>query len=333
MEPLTLVLLLLACALILGGEFVNGWTDAPNALAPLIATRVTNVWVAIVLGVCFNILGTLAGTAVAETIGRGIVDPKTINLLTVSAALVGMIVWGSIAARYGIPTSESHALVAGLSGAGLATAGPHALLWTGWSKVLVGIVASLILGFATSWILGKAIKASAGGLHPRSGKRIFDWLQIGAGCGTMFAHGMGDGQKFMGMFTLALLMSGVLTSFHIPLWVKLTCAGVMGLGTAFGGREIIATFAKISPIQSWQGFAALTASAGGVIGAASLGIPTSTTHFAVWSLTGAGACRHPGLVRWKHPRRIMYAAVLTFPICGLISFVISAAFQVFRGFL
>jgi inorganic phosphate transporter, PiT family len=318
----------LVCGLVLGAEFVNGWTDAPNAIATLIATRVLTPAEAIGMAVVMNILGTLSGTAVAETLGTGIVDPSTINLLTISAALVGIILWGAVAAQYGIPTSESHALVAGLSGAALATAGPHSLQWSGWSKVLIGIGSALVLGSVLSWLLARAVIVYAGRREPRKTKRLFDRFQIVTGMGMAFAHGLNDGQKFIGVFTLGLMMGGFLPAFEIPKWVIVLCAVTMGAGTAVGGHKIIATLGeKIAKIDSWQGFSALASSATTILGMSAFGVPLSTTHTIVAAITGAGVARSPQVVHWVYPRRIIYAAVITFPLCGGIAFLVCAVFQ------
>ena len=320
--------MLLVCGLVLGAEFVNGWTDAPNAIATLIATRVMTPGQAIAMAVVMNVLGTLSGTAVAETIGKGIVDASAINLLTISAALIGIIVWGAVAAQFGIPTSESHALVAGLSGAALATAGPDALRWSGWSKVLIGVVSALVCGALLSWLLARAVIALAGRRHPRWAKRFFDRAQILTGMGMAFAHGMNDGQKFIGVFTLGLMMGGVLPAFEIPRWVVFVCALTMGIGTSVGGQAIIATLGeKIAKIEGWQGFSALAGAATTIVSLSAFGIPLSTTHTIVAAVTGAGAARSPAVVRWVYPRRIAYASAITFPLCGAIAYVVCAVFQ------
>ena len=298
------ILLGLVLLLVLGSEFVNGWTDAPNAIATLM-TPVLSPGKAITMAVLMNVLGTLAGTAVAETMGKGIVDPKAINLLTIGAALVGIIAWGSIAAKFGIPTSESHALVAGLSGAALAKAGPEGLQWSGWSKVLIGIVSALLLGWLITLVISRIIIQLVARMHPKKGKRLFDWLQILSGTGMALAHGMNDGQKFMGVFALALVMGGVFSRFHIPLWVKLLCALTMGVGTSIGGKEIIGTLGeKIAKLESWQGFAALSGSTLTVLLASAAGIPLSTTHTIVSAVTGAGMSRSKGVVHWRSRARL-----------------------------
>lgn len=326
--------MLLVCGLVLGAEFVNGWTDAPNAIATLIATRVMTPAQAIGMAVVMNILGTLSGTAVAETIGKGIVDPATINLLTISAALVGIIVWGAVAAQFGIPTSESHALVAGLSGAAIATAGPYSLQWSGWSKVLIGVVSALVFGGLLSWLLARATIRFVGSHQPRPAKRFFDRFQILTGMGMAFAHGLNDGQKFIGVFTLGLVMGGVLPEFEIPKWVIVLCAVTMGVGTSVGGRAIIGTLGeKIAKIESWQGFSALAGSATTIVSLSAFGVPLSTTHTIVAAVTGAGAARSPEIVRWKYPRRIAYASAITFPLCGAIAFGVCVAFQMIERLL
>lgn len=319
---------LLVCSLVLGAEFVNGWTDAPNAIATLIATRVMTPAQAIGMAVVMNVIGTFSGTAVAETIGTGIVDPSTISLLTISAALVGIIVWGAVAAQFGIPTSESHALVAGLSGAALATAGPQALQWSGWSKVLIGIFAAIIFGSLLSWLIARAVIRFAGSGEPRKSKFVFDRFQILTGMGMAFAHGLNDGQKFIGVFTLGLMMGGLLPAFVIPKWVIVLCAVTMGVGTSVGGREIIGTLGeKIAKIESWQGFSALAGAASTIVSVSGFGVPLSTTHTIVAGVTGAGAARSPHIVRWKYPERILYASIVTFPLCGGIAFLICVTFQ------
>ena len=320
--------MLLVCGLVLGAEFVNGWTDAPNAIATLIATRVMTPAQAIGMAVVMNVIGTLSGTAVAETIGKGIVDPEGINLLTISAALIGIIVWGAVAAQFGSPTSESHALVAGLSGAAIATAGPQSLQWSGWSKVLIGVVSALVFGSLLSWLTARAVIRLAGSSHPGKSKHLFDKFQILTGMGMAFAHGLNDGQKFIGVFTLGLMMGGVLPQFEIPTWVIVLCAVTMGVGTSVGGREIIGTLGeKIAKIESWQGFSALAGSATTIVAVSGFGIPLSTTHTIVAAVTGAGAARSAHAVRWKYPRLIAWASVITFPLCGGIAFAVCTIFE------
>ncbi|MDP2998649.1 MAG: inorganic phosphate transporter [Bryobacterales bacterium] len=309
--------------LILGAEFVNGWTDAPNAIATVVGTRSLSPRAALAMASVFNLIGVMSGTAVATTIGTGIIDSNAVNLATVGGAMVGIIVWSSATARWGIPTSESHALVAGLAGAGLASAGPSVLLWAGWKKVLVGLGFSTFLGFGAGlslmlvvyWLFRKAVPGKVRGL--------FRWLQICSSAFMAFSHGSNDGQKFIGAFTLALLLGGVLPTFHIPMWVIFLCAAVMALGTAIGGWRIIRTLGRrITKLKTHQGFAAELAAAGTITLASSFGIPLSTTHTISTSIMGVGAVRRTRAVRWSVTRELVIAWLLTFPICAGISWAV-----------
>lgn len=316
------ILLIFVLLLVLGAEFVNGWTDAPNAIATVVATRVISPRNAIIMAVILNIVGTLSGTAVAETIGKGIVNPDIINLKTIAAALIGIVVWSSLAGRLGIPTSESHALVAGLTGAGLATAGPGVLLWSGWKKVLIGLVFSSFLGFIIAWLLGKLIKYLFAEGQPAQSRRLFNRLQIVSAGLMAYNHGLNDGQKFIGVFVMALVISGKMEKFVVPDWVVFLCATVMGIGTSVGGMKIIGMLGeKMARIESWQGFGAEMAASSAIMGASALGIPLSTTHTITTSIMGAAASRRLSSVRWNYSKDIALAWVLTFPICGAIAFI------------
>ncbi len=317
------ILLVLVLCLVLASEFVNGWTDAPNAIATVVSTRVISPQKAVIMAVGLNIIGNLSGTAVAYTIGEDIVDPSIINLPTIAAALIGIVVWSSVAARFGIPTSESHALVAGLAGAGLATAGPSVLIWSGWEKVIIGLVFSSLLGFCLAWGIGKIIQAFFSERRPAESKRIFDRLQILSAAFMAYNHGMNDGQKFVGVFVMALVIGGVLPVFHVPVWVILLCAGAMGLGTSVGGYKIISMIGeKMVHIESWQGFGAELAASSTILVASISGIPLSTTHTITTSLMGVAASRRLSAVRWKYSTDIMMAWIFTFPICGVIAYVV-----------
>jgi PiT family inorganic phosphate transporter len=312
--------LLVVLLLILAAEFVNGWTDAPNAIATVVGTRALSPRSALAMASVFNLLGVLSGTAVAATIGKDIIDPSAVTLPTVGGAMVGIVVWSTIAARGGIPTSESHALVAGLAGAGLASAGPAALVWTGWQKVIIGLVFSSVFGFlggssvmlAIYWLCRKAA--------PSKVQRVFRWLQIASAAFMAFSHGSNDGQKFMGALTLALVLAGVLPTFVIPLWVIGLCAMVMALGTSIGGWRIMRTLGmRLTNLKTHQGFAAETAAAGTITVASALGIPLSTTHTISTAIMGVGAVHGLRAVRWGITQELVTAWVLTFPICGAIS--------------
>jgi PiT family inorganic phosphate transporter len=320
-EPALIVVLLL----VLSAEFVNGATDAPNAIATVVSTRVLTPAQAVIMAAIFNILGALSGTAVAATIGKGIVDPGVISLATIAAAMVAIVVWSTIAWYYGLPTSESHALVAGLAGAGMATAGPSVLIWAGWKKVIIGIGFSTFLGFLLAFILMVALYRLIALTQkgPGSIGRFFGRLQILSSAFMAFSHGSNDGQKFIGVFTLTLVLGGILPEFHVPLWVIFLCATVMGIGTAIGGWKIVKTMGlHLTKLETVHGFAAETSAGLAIELATRLGIPLSTTHTINTAIMGVGATRRFSAVRWGVGAKIVVAWILTFPVCGLIAWVI-----------
>jgi PiT family inorganic phosphate transporter len=316
--------LILVLLLILGAEFVNGWTDSPNAIATVIGTRSLSPLQAVVMAATLNLLGVLlSGTKVAATIGKGIVDPSVIDLTTVAGAMISIIIWSSFAAWFGIPTSESHALVAGLAGAGLATAGTGVLLWEGWKKVLLGLFFSSVLGGVGGLIVMVAIYWIFRRAQPSRVRGKFRVMQIISSGAMAFAHGSNDGQKFMGVFTLTLVLGGVLPAFHIPLWVILLCATVMAMGTLTGGWKIIKTMGmKLTRLETHQGFAAEVAAASVIEVATRFGIPLSTTHTITSAIVGVGATKGGSAVNWGVTQRLVMAWILTFPICGAISYAV-----------
>jgi inorganic phosphate transporter, PiT family len=325
------LLLLLVLALILAAEFVNGWTDSPNAIATVVSTRVLSPYQAVVVATVLNAIGAMSGTAVAATIGKDIVKPDVINLTTVAAAMIGIIFWSTLAWYYGLPTSESHALIAGLTGAGLATAGPSSLVWAGWNKVLIGLVFSSFLGFFGGLLLMGLLYRSLANSRPGSVRRIFGRLQILSAAFMAFSHGSNDGQKFIGVFTLALMLGGVLPTFQVPLWVILLCAVTMGIGTAVGGWRIVRTMGlRLTKLQPVHGFAAETAAALTIELATRLGIPLSTTHTINTSIIGVGATRRFSAVRWGVTLEIVTAWILTFPICASIGWLSTKFFLLLR---
>jgi inorganic phosphate transporter, PiT family len=321
------LLLFLVLALILAAEFVNGWTDSPNAIATVVSTRVLSPYQAVIIATVLNAIGAMSGTAVAATIGKDIVKPEIINLTTVAAAMVGIIFWSTLAWYYGLPTSESHALIAGLTGAGLATAGPSSLVWAGWHKVLIGLLFSTFLGFFGGLLLMGILYRSLANSRPGSVRRIFGRLQILSSAFMAFSHGSNDGQKFIGAFTLALMLGGVLPTFQVPLWVILLCAVTMGVGTAIGGWRIVKTMGlRLTKLQPVHGFAAETAAALTIELATRLGIPLSTTHTINTSIIGVGATRRFSAVRWGVTFEIVTAWILTFPVCGAIGWLATKLF-------
>lgn len=324
MEFLPLIAVLF---LILGAEFVNGWTDAPNSIATVIATKVLSPRQAVLMAAVFNFLGVLSGTAVATVIGKGIVESELINLTTIATAMLGIIIWSTLAWRFGLPTSESHALVAGLTGAAMATNGISAIVWAGWNKVLIGLLFSSFLGLGGGFFIMNIIYLFFAKASRQTVSKIFGKLQILSAAFMAFGHGSNDGQKFIGTFALALLVGGILPIFKIPLFVILICAAIMTIGTATGGWRIIKTIGlKLTKLEPVHGFAAETGAALTIQLASFFGIPLSTTHTITTSIMGVGATQKLKAVKWGVAKNIVLAWILTFPICGLISFATTKIF-------
>ncbi|MBI4093364.1 inorganic phosphate transporter, partial [Candidatus Kaiserbacteria bacterium] len=303
-----------------------GWTDAPNAIATVVSTSVLPLSFAVPMAVILNIAGAMSGTAVAATIGKGIVTTESVSIPSIAAAMVAIIAWGAFAAHRGLPISKSHALVAGLAGAAVAGGGFGALLWAGWIKIAIGMLLSVVSGFGLAYIIGTLIAILAGPASPARAKTGFDIAHMFT-AGTMaFAHGMNDGQKFIGIFTLVLVLSGYVQGFEIPWWVIVLCGATMGIGTSLGGWRIIATIGKrMVSIKSWQGFAATSAASSTIIAASLFGVPLSTTHTITTAIAGASSSRRTSDVRWGVLGGVVQGWFLTFPICGLIAFMAAYA--------
>ena len=307
--------------LILAAEFVNGWTDAPNAIATVVSTRVMKPGHAVLMAATLNAAGAFAGLEVASTIGQGIIDARLVDIETVGAAMMGIVLWSTAAWYYGLPTSESHGLVAGLTGAGVAAAGWEAVQWEGWKKVLIGILFSTFLGFFFGLFFMIAILWVARRWKPATVTTVFGRLQILSSAFMAFSHGSNDGQKFIGVFTLALVLGGLLPTFAVPWWVILMCAVTMGIGTAVGGWRIIKTMGlRLTKLDPVHGFAAETAAGMTIMGAGAFGIPLSTTHTISTTIMGVGSTRGMSAVKWGMAGSIVVAWILTFPVCGLIAY-------------
>ena len=323
---------LLVLGLVLAAEFVNGWNDATNAIATVISTRVMSPAQAVVMACVFNILGAMSGTAVAATIGKGIVRPELINLTTVGAAVSAIVIWGAPASYAGLPISISHALFGGLAGAGIATAGVSALQWAGWQKVFIGLFFSTFLGFLGGFGLMLTIYWLFAKVAPGLVRRIFGKVQIFSAAFMAFSHGSNDGQKFIGVFSLVLLLGGVHAQFHVPLWVIVLCAFTMGLGTSIGGWSIIRTLGlRLTKLEPVHGFAAETGAALTIQIASHFGIPLSTTHTISTAIMGVGTTRRFSAVRWGVSRDIVIAWLLTFPVCGIVAWGVAKGIQWLAG--
>jgi len=316
--------LILIIFLAVAFDFVNGWTDACNSIATVISTRVLSPQVAVLMAAFFNLVGALAGTAVAVTIGKGLVASDSINLFTIAMALISVIIWSSVATIFGLPTSESHGLMAGLAGAGIATAGTKVLIWAGWRKVLLGLIFAPLFGFTIGLLFMVILLWTFRRFTPSAVGGIFRKFQIASAAFMAFSHGSNDAQKTMGIMTLALAIHFHWSSFQVPLWVILLSATTMGLGTIFGGWKVIRTMGtRITKLEPIHGFAAETSAALVITAASRIGLPLSTTHVIASGIMGVGATKRLSAVRWGVAGNIVLAWILTFPICGTISWLLT----------
>ena len=331
--------LALAMLLVAMTIFVNGSTDAANAIAEAVGTRSITFERAIVLSVIANFLGlvisALTTTAVAATIS-GMVDfggDSHAALIGLTAAMVAIVVWGSVAWAFGIPTSESHALIAGLSGAAIAVQGGiGGINGAEWVKVLIGLFLSTVIGFVLGFVLTRIIREIFAFSNYAKTNELFTKVQVaGAGFGA-FMHGAQDGQKFMSIAMLAIMLSTGRTMApgeQYPLWLMVGCAGLMSIGTAVGGKKIVKNVGSgIAKIEKYQGAAASISSGLSLLASTIWGLPVSTTHTKTAAIMGAGAAKNVKFVRWQVAQEMVLTWVLTFPGCGLIGFVLAKLFLV-----
>ena len=332
-NPALLITVLLTLAVIL----VNGWTDAPNAIATAISTRTIAPRPAILMAAECNFLGILVMTAVNKTVAETIFNMVDFGnnthdaLVALCAAMVAIVLWAVAAWVFGIPTSESHALIAGLTGAAIAMhGGLEGVNGSEWIKVLYGLVLSTFLGFGMGYVVVKLIEKIFANADRRRTAGLFSKAQIGGAAAMAFMHGAQDGQKFMGVFLLGMtLSSGQMGSgvFEIPFWLILLCSLVMGLGTSIGGYRIIkAVGMDMVKLEPYQGFAADIAGAGCLLIFSLTGIPVSTTHTKTTAIMGVGAARSIRRVDWSVVREMVLTWILTFPGCGLIGFIMAKLF-------
>ncbi|MDR0840907.1 MAG: inorganic phosphate transporter [Christensenellaceae bacterium] len=323
--------------LTLGVILVNGWTDAPNAIATCISTRCMRASHAIIMAAVFNFLGvlimTLINTKVALTIYNMVDFGGNTHEATVAlcAALFAIVVWAVVAWLFGIPTSESHALIAGLSGAAIAL---HSSLgginFAEWVKVLYGLALSTLLGFVMGYACTKAIELFCKHMDRGKTTRFFRGAQVAGGAGMAFMHGAQDGQKFMSVFLLGIFLTRgeSVNEFAIPIWLMVLCSVVMGLGTSIGGYRIIKSVGMdMVKLQPYQGFAADTAGTLCLLLSSVTGIPVSTTHTKTTAIMGVGAAKRLSAVNWKIVREMVLTWVLTFPGCGLLGYVMAKLFM------
>jgi len=311
------VVILLAVAF----DYINGFHDTANAIATSVATRALRPLHAILMATAFNFIGAFAGTAVAKTIGAGLVDEATTTQAVVAAALIGAITWNLITWYLALPSSSSHALIGGLLGATIVAAGFGALKLDGiFNKVLVPMISSPIIGFTGAFLLMLAIYWIFRNAKRKPMARRFRRLQVISAGYMAFSHGSNDAQKTMGIITLALFAAGAIPTIDVPFWVIVVSATAISLGTAVGGWRIMATMGhRVVELEPVHGFAAETTAATVILGAAQFGAPVSTTHVISSAIMGVGSARGPKGVRWGVARRILLAWVITIPAAGLVA--------------
>ncbi len=320
MEAVTLSLIVVIILAIIF-DYVNGFHDTANAIATSVATRALSPRHAIMMATAFNFIGAFAGTAVAKTIGSGLVDEQTTTQAIVMAALIGAIAWDLITWWFAVPSSSSQALVGGLLGATIVAAGWGALNVPGIvGKVIIPGLTSPLIGFAVAFLLMLALYWTFQKARRKPMARIFRRLQVGSAAYMAFAHGSNDAQKTMGIITLALFSAGVIATNDVPPWVIVVSATALSLGTAVGGWRIMHTMGqRVAVLEPVHGFAAETTAASVLVVTAHFGMPVSTTHVISSAIMGVGSARGTKGVRWGVARRILLAWVVTIPAAALIS--------------
>jgi len=329
--------LAIVMVLVIGSIFVNGSTDAANAIAEPVGTRSISVRNAILMSVVCNFIGlvgmSLISTAVADTMSN-MVDFGGDNraaLIALAAATVGIVTWGVGAWAFGIPTSESHALIAGLTGAAIAVQGGIGGVNMGeWVKVIYGLVLSTVLGFAAGWVISRVIPIACKNADRRKANDFFGRMQVLGAAGVALMHGAQDGQKFMSTACMAIALAqgiGITEMGGFPLWIQVVCAAAMAIGTAIGGKKIIKTVGMgMVRLEKYQGFAASMSATASLLVATLTGLPVSTTHTKTAAIMGAGAAKDVRSVNWAIAKDMVLTWVFTFPGCGIIGFGLAKLF-------
>ncbi|MBR5995241.1 MAG: inorganic phosphate transporter [Eubacteriaceae bacterium] len=328
-----LITSLLTIAVIL----VNGWTDAPNAIATCVSTRALTPEGAIIMAAIMNFLGcyvfTLINSSVVTTISNMVDfgnDSKS-ALIALCAALVGIVVWATAAWYFGIPTSETHALIAGLSGAAIALGGASGINLDTWMLNIYGLVLSTILGFGLGWLISKITVLIASQFERKQTTRFFKMAQIAGAASMAFMHGAQDGQSFMAIFMLGMFIArgSTVNSFVIPVWMMILCSIVMALGTSIGGYRIIKQVGmNMARLETYQGFAADTAATLCLFVSSLLGMSVSTTQTKTTAIMGVGAAKRMRSVDWTIVKEMVFTWICTFPGCGLVGFLMAKLFIV-----
>lgn len=330
--------LAITVVLTLGVILVNGWTDAPNAIATCVSTRSMSPKSAIFMAAVFNFLGVLIMTLFSATVAETIYNMVDFSgdshsaLVALCAAMFAIVIWAVAAWWFGIPTSESHALIAGISGAAIALQGGlSGINGSEWIKVVYGLFLSAGLGFGMGWGIVKIVQLICKNMNRTKTNKFFKGAQIGGAAAMAFMHGAQDGQKFMGVFMLGVFLArgeSNVTNFQIPIWLMILCSLVMSLGTSIGGYKIIkAVGMDMVKLEKYEGFSADFAGAGCILISSLTGIPVSTTHTKTTAIMGVGAAKRISNVNWAVVKEMVGAWVLTFPGCGLVGFLMAKLFM------
>jgi PiT family inorganic phosphate transporter len=327
---LPILVALIAVALLF--DFLNGLHDAANSIATVVATRVLRPQTAVIWAAFFNFVAfAVFGLHVAQTVGTGIVSAGVVDGSVIFGALSGAIVWNIVTWKVGIPSSSSHALIGGLTGAAVAKAGLAAVVYGGLAITALGIVLSPLLGFVLAQLLVVIVHWASRNSTPFAVDRRFRVLQLVSAAMYSLGHGGNDAQKTMGLIAVLLFSQGLLgNEFHVPFWVVISCQAAMGLGTLLGGWRIVHTMgSRITHLKPIQGFCAETGGALTLFLATALGVPVSTTHTITGAIVGVGAARRAAAVRWPVAQRIVIGWVLTLPAAGLIGALVFRAVSYF----
>lgn len=318
MPDLVLLLAIIFAALVY--DFFNGFNDCANAIATTISTRALSPKSAIFMARALNFFGALSHTAVAATIGKGVIDPSYVNLVMVLVALLGASFWTGFASFSGIPVSVTHSLIGGLLGVGIVEAGFKIIMIGGIKKIAIAMILSPVFGFLGGILLIVVISWLFQRSNPRKVNNYFKKFQILSAAWMSFSHGMNDAQNAMGIITMALVSYGALDAFKVPIWVMIACAFAMALGTSLGGWKVIKTMGtKVFKLQPVHGFSAETSAATVIAGISWFGVPISTTHVISTAIMGSGSSQKLSAVRWGIVKNIVVAWVITIPASGAIA--------------
>ena len=315
----TVIVFIILVALVF--DFLNGFHDAANSIATVVSTRVLSPQKAVLWAAFFNFIAAFVmGTAVAKTMGKGMIDLSVVNHEVILAGLLGAIAWNLFTWYYGLPVSSSHALIGGYAGAAIAKAGPAAILVSGWTKTLIFIVLAPLTGLLVGFLLMVAVTWTFRRWNPFRLDQVFRRAQLVSAGLYSLGHGGNDAQKTMGIITGLLVYAGYLKTFEVPFWVVIMAHGAIALGTMFGGWRIVKTMGtKITKLQPMGGFCAETSGAITLFVATHLGIPVSTTHTITGAIIGVGATRRISAVKWGVAGTIVWAWILTIPLSAAVS--------------